>query len=164
MNVQPQSKLIFRWQLAWFLLDLLMSSSHWTRKFWSSCSDRMHSLSAGSQQTISQGDLWHGGAAYHVIKWWPDLSPFAFLQHCCGTRRCCSQPEGHAMLWMVLPMEKYLEIGRKIPHRRRKHFSQYLKCHKVGTSTMFLSREPQLGSPLTADPDRLTQTCSHWLD
>lgn len=141
-----------------------MSSSHGTRKSCSSCSDRMHSLPAGSQQTISQGDLWHWGAAHHVIKRWPDLFPFAFLQHCCGTRRCCSQPEGHAMLWMALPMEKYLEIGSKVSQRRRKHFSQNPKCHRVGTNTVFPSIDLQLGSPLPADPDCLTQTHSHWLD
>lgn len=97
-------------------------------------------------------------------KRWPDLFPFAFLQHCCGTRRCCSQPEGHAMLWMALPMEKYLEIGSKVSQRRRKHFSQNPKCHRVGTNTVFPSIDLQLGSPLPADPDCLTQTHSHWLD
>lgn len=123
-----------------------------------------HFLPAGSQQTKSQGDLWHLGAAHHAIKRWPDLSPFAFLADCCGTRRCCSQPEGHAMYWIFLcyrPTEKYLEMHSKICHKRRKYFTQYSKWHKVETSTVFPSRDLQLGSPLTADPDCLTHT---WLN
>lgn len=60
-----------------------------------------------------------------------------------------------AMLWVVLPMQKYLEIHRKIAHRRRKHFSQSSNAtkqeqaqlsHSETSSLPHLSLQTQTGS------------------
>lgn len=50
----------------------------------------------------------------------PLCIPSAVLWH----REVLLPATSQAMLWVVLPMQKYLEIHRKIAHRRRKHFSQ----------------------------------------
>lgn len=99
VNVQPQSKLIFRllimilpWSINVFLtLDQKVLQFLFRQDAFPAC--RLPADNKPGWFVALSCSTSHNKKS-------PDLSPSAFLQHCWGTRRCCSLPEGQAMLWM----------------------------------------------------------------
>lgn len=145
VNVQPQSKLIFRllimilpWSINVFItLDQKVLQFLFRQDAFPAC--RLPADNKPGWFVALSCSTSHNKKS-------PGLSPSAFLQHCWGTRRCCSLPEGQAMLWMDYQSRNTLRYVFKYQEEEQEETLQSeFQWHRAGASPGFHA-ELQLGS------------------